>query len=222
MGTTGGRAAVPERTQCHAGAGAQYRAADESRSRAPNCPLPAQRQLQDGSPVAQRGRNDSGHERRTDVPRAPQAEFRQGLARKATRPAPLTQRDRRLAGLPAVRRHRCATVSRAEDRRPKVCGRAACPLAGIPSMRNRRDQDVSVLYLRSMTPIRDRSPPTKNPCKSVHINQSGRPDLNRGPHRPELWATSGARCTKYLQIDGFPVSPAVPSGPRISPSIPGV
>ena len=37
---------------------------------------PAQHRLQDGSPVAQRGRNDSGQEWRTDVPRAPQAEFR--------------------------------------------------------------------------------------------------------------------------------------------------
>ena len=38
---------------------------------------------QDGSPVAQRGRNDSGQEWRTDVPRAPHAEFRQGLGRDA-------------------------------------------------------------------------------------------------------------------------------------------
>ena len=59
---------------------------------------------QDGSPVAQRGRNDSGQEWRTDVARAPQAEFRQGLGREATeaRSAPPNETRIYRAFLPPV------------------------------------------------------------------------------------------------------------------------
>jgi hypothetical protein len=37
---------------------------------------------------------------------------------------------------------------------------------GLCRRKNRRDHDLSVLYLRSMPPIRDRSPPTKIPANT--------------------------------------------------------
>ena len=65
-----------------------------------------------------------------------------------------------------------------------------------------RDRGPSRLYLTSVPLTRDRSPPNKIPANHT-TKQSGRPDLNRGPHRPELWAKSASRCKKYLQIGRF-------------------
>jgi hypothetical protein len=116
-------------------------------------------------PLARRAtrRNDSGQERRTDVPRAPQAEFRQGLGREATEAPQLTPTK------PAFTRHSSRpspslpNVSQVEaiDSGPRA---AAARFAGISSVANQRDPDAPSLYLRIMTPIRDRSPPNEIPA----------------------------------------------------------
>jgi hypothetical protein len=76
---------------------------------------------------------------------------------------------------------------------PRRCGPPlAKPLliCTFPTQQKRPDRPQSDLTAQSLPNREGPTRPTRNPAFAGFF-ESGRPDLNRGPHRPELWAKSG-------------------------------
>ena len=136
-----------------------------------------------------RGNRHQGRSRRTDIPNAQGRASLVGICQGAhTGPAPLTNRNPRVAGLscrsaPSLHER----LGRRIDDRER--SRAASAFAGIPSMRIE-----GITTPRSCTyvpwPRSETAPLLTKPQQSA-TNTSGRPDLNRGPHRPERCALPG-------------------------------
>ena len=135
--------------RCDAGAGAEYRAAGGSRSRARNRPAPAQRRLEDRSPAAQRAGTTPA---RSGAPMSHanrRLESSQGLGSEAA-----AARSAH-AGETRIYRLSCDLPDSPRGRLPgrrhwlRLAG-SSLATAGISSPRKRRDRDVPNLYLLSM------------------------------------------------------------------------
>ena len=75
--------------------------------------------------------------------------------------------------------------------------------------------------LQTNRPTGRPSPEQQKALPEQGFSKSGRPDLNRGPHRPELWAKFvGAAGSTWKSMGS--VSARLPSEPRIWRRVPGV
>jgi hypothetical protein len=181
---------------CDAGAGAEYRA-DSGAVAAVG--LVRYRTTPSARPLARRGtpRNDSGQERRTDVPRAPRTGFWQGLGRKAAEAPSAHPNETAFTGrssrpspsLPNVS-HVAAIDSELARSRAQLCS----GFIGEKSKGSRRPRPYTyVPWPRSETA------PLLTKSLQIRTNKSGRPDLNRGPHRPERCALPGCATPRGTQ-----------------------
>jgi hypothetical protein len=122
-------------------------------------------------------------------------EFRQGLGSETAAVGSAHTSETRIYQASCRLPHRCpgcppvgATDSELGPQ-PRPCRH----FIGENSKGSRRPDPISTLHEDLGTTSRRNHPP-----KTVQIVrfQSGRPDLNRGPHRPELWAKSGSQTEK--------------------------